>query len=314
MREPVSDAVRTCPGGGGYGDPRYVESLRAYGDPVWLPACDGWLLSRPIPGSDRRDAMGPYPLFSCADWSRLGIDLDVPPGGLVSITFVPDPMGGFDPDLHGPGLDVCVPFKEHHVVSLGAPLETFVSRHHLRNVARARRTLRVEEAPNPADRAEEWTSLYGEVADRYGMEGIRRFSAGAFGEQLRLPGMRMFLAMDGPRIAGAQLWLVHDRVAYNHLMATTAEGLRLGAAFALVATAIDELAADADVIELGGAAGADPPPDDGLARFKRGWATGTRTAYLCGKIVDPEAYQALTARRGTGAASFFPAYRAGELG
>ena len=44
-------------------------------------------------------------------------------------------------------------------------------------------------------------------------------------------------------------------------------------------------------------------------RFKRGWATGTRTAHFCGRVLDPERYAQLA---GAAATSYFPAYRAGE--
>jgi hypothetical protein len=47
--------------------------------------------------------------------------------------------------------------------------------------------------------------------------------------------------------------------------------------------------------------------DDGLSRFKAGWATGRRTAWFGGRIGDRAAYDALAAGR---QAAYFPAYRA----
>ena len=55
----------------------------------------------------------------------------------------------------------------------------------------------------------------------------------------------------------------------------------------------------------GGAEGHDPV--DGLARFKRGWSTGTRTAWLGGRVLDRPAYAELCAT--TAGTPFFPAYR-----
>ncbi len=58
------------------------------------------------------------------------------------------------------------------------------------------------------------------------------------------------------------------------------------------------------LVNLGGGVGA---RDDGLVRFKRGWATEERVAHLCGRILDRAAYERLT-RSGT--FGWFPAYRA----
>ena len=71
---------------------------------------------------------------------------------------------------------------------------------------------------------------------------------------------------------------------------------------------------DVDWLQLGAGAGLDPQSDDGLTRFKRGWATGSKTAYLCGRIFDREAYAALVQARGVSATDYFPAYRQGEFG
>jgi hypothetical protein len=60
-------------------------------------------------------------------------------------------------------------------------------------------------------------------------------------------------------------------------------------------------------VDLGGAAGGHDA-DTGLARFKRGWATGTRTAWLGGRVLDAAGVARLGGARGT----YFPAYRAGK--
>jgi hypothetical protein len=51
-----------------------------------------------------------------------------------------------------------------------------------------------------------------------------------------------------------------------------------------------------------------------LSRFKRGWATGTRTAYFCGRIFDRANYREITRASGCMATDYFPAYRQGEFG
>ena len=43
----------------------------------------------------------------------------------------------------------------------------------------------------------------------------------------------------------------------------------------------------------------DDSPDDGLSRFKRGWATGTAPAWLCGAVLDRERYADLAQALGS---------------
>ena len=60
----------------GYLDQNYAKSFNAYGQPIELPECGGWLIKRKINGRDDCDAMGCYPLFTCKKWKRLHIDLE----------------------------------------------------------------------------------------------------------------------------------------------------------------------------------------------------------------------------------------------
>jgi hypothetical protein len=66
-------------------------------------------------------------------------------------------------------------------------------------------------------------------------------------------------------------------------------------------------------VDLGAGAGLDGSTD-GLTKFKRGWATGTRPAFFCGRVFDAERYAALTRLAHAESAKYFPAYRQGELG
>jgi hypothetical protein len=63
-------------------------------------------------------------------------------------------------------------------------------------------------------------------------------------------------------------------------------------------------------LDLGSGSGVRQEPD-GLGRFKNGWATGARTAYFGGRILDRAAYARLAERAGE--TEYFPAYRAGEF-
>jgi hypothetical protein len=91
-------------------------------------------------------------------------------------------------------------------------------------------------------------------------------------------------------------------------------GYDLRASFALFWSAIAHFAStDVRWLDLGAGAGLNGAGDDGLNRFKRGWASATRTAYFCGRIFDRDLYSALSKASGTRPTDFFPAYRHAEF-
>lgn len=49
----------------------------------------------------------------------------------------------------------------------------------------------------------------------------------------------------------------------------------------------------------------------GLTRFKKGWSTCTRTAYLCGRIFDRKRYMALASDGGS-VHNYVPSYGHGN--
>ena len=295
----------------GYATREYAESLAEFGTPMELPASGGWLLERPIGATGLRDAMGCYPLFACRDWRALGDDIEALGGSLVSVALVADPFGGHDPDLLRRTFpDACIPFKEHFVSDLAVPAEHLGTPHHRRNARRALKLVEVEEVACPSGRVGEWAALYDVLSEHHGITGIRRFSRESFASQLRVPGISMLRASRGGETVGATLWYRHGDVAYYHLGAYREEGYSVGASFALFRRAIELFAArGARWLALGAGAGTAASADDGLSRFKRGWATGTRTAWFCGRVLEPRAYAALSG----GAEGYFPAYRRGEF-
>ncbi len=294
----------------GYLHPEYAASLGFAGAPRALPRSGGWLVEREVPGTAWRDAAGPYPLLCCADWSGLADDLDEAGAGLVSVVAVADPLGGHggEAGLRAAFPDLVRPFKEHFVADLRESPERFVSAHHRRGARRGLAAVRVEPVAEPAAALDEWVALYGVLAARHGITGVAAFPREAFRRQLGVPGISVLRAAHDGATVGMTLWYRQEDRVYYHLGAYAEAGYALRAAFALFRTALDAFAdAGARWLVLG--AGVRPGADDGLARFKRGWATGTRTAYLCGRICDPARYRALAAPRGA-ADGFFPAYRA----
>jgi hypothetical protein len=291
----------------GYAHPLYAASFAQWGTPTWLPAAGGALLRRAIAGSDRTDATGLYPLACFADWRALRADVDAHLGDAVSLVLVADPFGDHDPVVLESAFDRVVAFKQHlvtdlHAVDFAAPLP----RPHRRNLERASERVRVD-ACDPAAQLDAWCALYAELAARRGITGLRAFSREAFAQQLAVPGLVAFRATVDGALAGLHLWFEQGEVAYGHLGATNALGLETMAAYALYDHARRHFRERVRWLDLG--AGASTPAGDGLVRFKRGFATGSRPAWLCTRVLDAQAYDALSAGAAT---TYFPAYRAGE--
>lgn len=299
----------------GYLHADYCESLSEFGTPRLLPECGGWILERQIPNSQYTDAMGCYPLFACQDWSHLQHDLESIERGLVSVTMVVDPLADCDQELLRRCFpDVFTPFKQHFVVDLTRKPETFVHPHHRRNARKAQREMSVERCERPIDFLQEWVDLYAVLIARHNITGIPAFSPEAFAKQLTVPGIEMFRATHEGASLGMLLWYEQGNRAYYHLGAYSAKGYELGASFALFDSTINYFAGSGtEWLNLGSSAGTTATSTDGLGRFKQGWSTGVRTAYLCGRILDRPKYAELVAASGHSSAKYFPAYRAGEF-
>lgn len=298
-------------GPAGYAHPGYAVSFGASGAPCQLKRCEGWIIERAIPDTELRDAMGCYPIFACRDWARLEDDLAELSGRLVSLSLVADPFGNFDESLLRRCFDIVRHYKDHFVTDLEQPLDGLLPRRHRRNVAHARETIRVEVCERPMDHLDEWVALYAKLIQRHGITGIRAFSREAFEHQLAVPGLVMLRASAEEELVGMHLWYVQGDVAYGHLGATNDLGYELMASYGLYSSAVELLRERVRWLELGAGAGL-VESDDGLSAFKRGWATGTRPAYLCGRVFQPEAYERLNDEQ-VDAAGYFPAYRAGEF-
>lgn len=299
----------------GYGHRVYAESLAEFGTPRELPQCGGWILERQIAGFPYHDGMGCYPLFACQDWSQLCADMENIGRELVSLSMVTDPFGLYDVAyLQRCFRDVVLPFKEHYIVDLSRELNTFVSRHHRRNVRKALRTVHVEVCEDPMQFIDGWVDLYSTLIRRHNIRGIPAFSRLSFAKQLTVPGIVMFRAMHGESLVGMTLWYIQGDVVYYHLGAYNDLGYRLGASFALLWYVIEYFADNGlRWLNLGAGPGVKSKGVDGLTRFKLGWSTATRTAYFCGRIFDEEKYLEIVKANNVAKTNYFPAYRKGEF-
>ena len=299
----------------GYLHPEYTKALSEFGLPRRLVHCEGWILVREIAQSGYLDAMGPYPLFTCKDWTKLPQDLAALQAELVSLALVTDPFGDYDLSLlQSCFRDIVVPFKEHYVVDLQATPEHFVSKHHQRNVRKGMNKVQIETSVNPSSYLSDWVSLYDFLIDRHEIKGITAFSELSFARQFNVPGIVAFRALSDAETVGMTLWYVQDTIAYYHLGASNGRGYSLHASFALFWHAIEYFARQGlRWLDLGAGAGLSGSVSDGLARFKSGWATGTRTAYFCGRVFDHKKYNELKNAHPSEITDYFPAYRQGEF-
>lgn len=295
----------------GYRHPLYPSSLAEFGEPRRLPYSGGWLLERLVPGGPEHDAMGCYPIFSAHNWEGLARDLEVLSLGLVSVSLVADPFGEYLPSQLSACFDPVVPFKEHYIVDFSKPLS--VSKHHAYYAKKATAAALIEVGPPPPGFAAQWSDLYEAISRRHGLRGIKAFSRKAFELQLSIPGMVVFRAIENGLLVGAHLWYEHRDVAYSHLAASNERGYKISCSYAIHSAAIEYFRSRVKYVDLGAGAGL-TSCRNGLSYFKEGWTNQFRTAYFCGRILNPERYNALTQKFQKQGAKYFPAYRSGELG
>jgi len=297
----------------GYMHPGYVTSLMEFGTPQELVRCGAWILKRQIPGFPYHDAMGCYPLFACQDWAQLPHDLEEIRDELVCLFMVTDPFGKYDlAGLSRCFKDVFFPYKEHFITDLSYPINDIVSSKYNRKYTRqALKNIDVERCDDPIQFLDEWVGLYNHLIHRHNISGLRAFSRTAFSKQLSIPGMVMFRALHEGATVGAHLWYVMGEVAYSHLSAYSPIGYELRASYALQWSAIEYLAGKIRWLNQG--AGIRSDGTDGLSRFKRGWSTGTRMAYFCGRIFDNEKYWEIVKAKSISTTDYFPAYRLGDF-
>jgi hypothetical protein len=299
----------------GYHHRNYAFSLSDFGEPILLEKSGGWLLLRTIPGSDYRDAMGCYPLFTCNDWDGLFDDLRNLKEQFVSVCLVTDPFADVDFDkLRRIFQDVCYPFKEHMVVDLSQPAKATISKHHQRYAKKALKHVQIKVIENPASCVDIWSSLYANLIQKKGIQGLTRFSRKSFVGQLEIPGCVVFQALFNQRVIAMHIWYRYQDRAYYHLGASSDEGYRRHGAFGLFWEAIHNFQKEGlQWLHLGGGAGTKFNPDDGLTQFKKGWANTVRPVFFCGAILDRQRYHTLCLTQKNKSNNYFPAYRAGEF-
>lgn len=289
-----------------YAAAAYARVYEGVAEPLWVEPWGAFVLVRDIPGGGGRDALGMYPLAPFRRDADLGAGLAwLKAQGLVSIGLVPDPSASPPlADLQA-AFELCMPFKTHMLVDYGR--EVAFTKHHQGKVRRAHDKVRVEAVA--LDRhVDAWCGLYGNLVDRHDIHGLSAFSREAFLRLAEVPGLTAVAAFSQEAIVSMHLWVTDPAtgVGYSLLAATSAEGYRLSAAYAVNDASI-RLLSGLKRLNLGGGAGLQAE-DDGLTYFKRGFANDEVTAYFCASILDPERYPALNGAPAR-CTTPFPAYR-----
>ena len=298
----------------GYSHEKYAKAMSEFGLPQKLPLSSGYIIERKIPGTQYKDAIGLYPVFSCHDWSMVPQDLQTFAERYITVSLVTDPFSAVSVEFLEQYFDIMRPFKTHYITHFNQPLQKIVRRSSRQDAYKALEMMDVEICHQPIKYLNEWVSLYENIIKKHNVDAINKFSVRSFKFQLEIPGMVMFLGRQGPEIVGAVLYLMHDSVCYGHLAAFTSAGYRIKAFNGILWRALEYMEKRGiQYLNHGGAAGTNEDPNDGLAVFKKGWSNEVRQVYFCGKIYDIEKYQVLCAQRNVEQTDFFPAYRSGEF-
>jgi hypothetical protein len=291
----------------------YAGSLAEFGAPRQLPRSGGWVLEQATPGLPYKDARGCYPLFSCPRWDEVLADIEELRSEWVSLAIVTDPFGDYDETyLRRCFPDMVTPFKQHYVADLSRPIESFVSAHHRRYAIKALRETSISKCEDPTTLLTDWVMMYSVLIDRHAINGIARFSETSFSLQLRVPGLTAFQAFHETTRIGIVLWYTQGPVAYYHLGASSPLGYQMRVSFGLFWFSIQYFAERGlKWINLGAGAGV-TNTDSGLTAFKKGWSTGARPAYFCGRVFDWDNYESLLTANLCWSNGYFPAYRSTE--
>ncbi len=286
----------------------FARSLGHIGSPYRLVEAGTSVLLRPIDGGARHDAVGPYPFCVLR-----AVDLDpdfaeLAATGAVSLTLVADPFCGPVADRLEEAFDLVRPLKTLFVNDPSRALK--IPEQHRRNIKKALAVGTVSRA-EVVKKADVCASIYNQFAAARGFGAAHMFPIEHFRRLALVPGVELHVVELDDEVVGFHFWVVHGGVCYSHLTAMTDEGRTQRCGYALSMFALEAFK-DQEKIVFGGSAGAADTPNDGLARFKSGFANETAESILCGKILRPVDYRELSvgvADDGPSGAEFFPKYR-----
>lgn len=299
----------------GYHNELYSQSLKEFGKPFYLPRSGSWTIKRRIDNTSKYDLMGCYPLFFSKKWENILRDLEnIDQEDIVTIFLVTDPFGNYDEEILKKSFpDVMFHFKDHYYADLKEDLDSTICKHHMKKARRCLNRMEIVKCEKPIDILNDWWELYQYLIEKYKIKGIRAFSYDSFKKQFCIPGITLFKAIYKDRLIGIQIWFDHDEVAYSHLSAYNKEGYRLSASYGLRYYSMDYFKNKGTSYLSMGAGSGIGVKKDGLTYFKKGWSSGTRKVFFCGRIMNKEIYNELSNNKKIKGNSYFPIYRKGEF-
>lgn len=309
INQEISDQTSKYADCAGYQSATYAHSFSEHGILQHLDSCKGWVISRQIPTTSYRDAIGLYPLFCCQNWNSLIRDIKALSNDLVSVCLVPDPFGNYTDDLLKEAFDYVRPYKTRYITELSRSPDKFVSNHHRKYAEKGFKVLDIDVCERPEDHLDEWINLYSHTCQKHRITGMAAFSREAFRLQLSVPGVVMFRAKHNGEPVAIHIWMTNNRVGYGHLAGHRSDVYELNASYALYWYALHWFHNKIDHLDLGSVSGITPNEGDGLSFFKRGWSTETRVSLFCEKVLNADSYTELLQTVPRHQGHYFPAYR-----
>ncbi len=288
-----------------------MASYAGLGTPIQLPRSGLRLLKRHI-CSDFYDLIGLYPYSVSPSVASVQSEADqsyLRETGAVSISFVSSPfLGEKIKDLRG--WDVLTPFKEHFVLDLAEDWKQFTSKKTRYLIRRSKEHNRIITVQPSTETALAFHKLYAHTVRRHNISGVQNFSVGSIHAQMKTPGSFVLQSFHEDTCSGFLIGMINQDHANYHLVAIAPEHSNKLTNYALLDAAIVFCASNGvRYFNLGGGAGLTSDASDGLYRFKRRWSDITLKTHLCGKILRPSLYEALTEGHGAASHPFFPQYR-----
>lgn len=281
----------------------YANTLTHLGLPEVIEGLPWPIVVRPIPGSDRCDAVGPWPYGSAPEAGRMAAALPVlRTRGLVSLTAFLRPDCPADAAaLRLSGVQ-CVPLKEHFMYDARQTLPAH-SKKTRYNIAAARRRWAVERL-NLRTQWPALAALQQDLRQRRALSKFAQVEPAHFERLADVPGSDGLALFDqGEMVAALVVVRSAARVHFLALLGNE-QAQRERAHYALYDAAATRWGSESLLCMGGAPSGEDGP---GIDKFKRRFATSTRPVTLMTLILDPAACAELTARRHT--PGYFPPYR-----
>jgi hypothetical protein len=257
---------------------------------------------RPIPGSNRLDAISPYgyPGLSGETPEALDpVDIDLTATGLVS-AFLRHTLG--PPPLRDATARNTVLIADPEL----PPKSRMSDRQQIRK--NLKRGYEVDVIPGPqAGPAERdaFAAAYEQTMRRAKAEDRYFFAAEYFEAALSFPSSWLVLAREpGGEVAAGSIAARSDGMLHYFLSGTADDHLRDSPMKNVVARLVELAEEEGMPLNLGGGIS----EGDALEEFKRGFANRELTFHTSELVCDPAAYEELSA--GRDADGFFPAYRA----